>query len=103
MEDITTRVQRLKRPPLLVRTARFGLDDYNRVLHLRRLLKSETPPGPAQALVRLLELEAVANENRRAKRAEYSVARHVEMLVAIMAEARILDATRQAAKNAAPV
>ncbi len=102
MEDILTRVSRINRPKLLVRTARHGIEHYNRVLHLRRLLKTETPPSPGRALTRLLELEALANEQRLAKRAEYSVARHVELLVALMCEARIMKASNAArARNLA--
>lgn len=93
MEDILTTISRLQRPALLVRTARFGLDEYNRVVHLRRLLKADVLPGPGAALIRLIELEAMTNATRLEKRAEYSVARHVETLVAIMAEARILRAS----------
>jgi len=93
MEDILTQISRLKRPTLLVRTARHGLEDYNRVVHLRRLLKTETLPGPGQAIVKLMEHEAVTNTQRTEKRAEYSVARHVELLVALMCEARILKAS----------
>lgn len=99
MEDVLTRVSRLQRPSLLVRTARHGLDDYNRVVHLRRLLKSEAIPGPAQAITKLLEVEAVTNEQRLANRAEYSVARHVELIVAIMSEAQVLKKASASRKN----
>lgn len=94
MQDVLTRVSSLKRPHLLVRTARHGIEDYNRVVHLRRLLKTETPPGPGKAILQLIELEAIADAQRVAKRAEYSVARHIEILVAVMCEARILKASR---------
>lgn len=55
MEDVLTRVLRLNRPTLLVRTARHGIEHYNRVIHLRRLLKTEVLPSPAQALNKLME------------------------------------------------
>ena len=100
MEDILTIVSRLKRPTLLVRTARHGIEDYNRLVHLRRLLKSEALPGPGQAIVKLLELEATVNEQRLAERAEYSVARHVEVMVALMCETRIFKASAAARKRA---
>lgn len=93
MEDVLTQVTRLKRPMLLVRTARHGLEDYNRVHHLRRLLRTEVLPGPAQAIMRLMEAEFGVNELRLGKRAEYSVARHIELIVALMCEARILKAS----------
>jgi len=59
MEDVLTMISRFKRPTLLVQTARHGLQNYNRIVHLRRLLKTEALPGPSQAIVRLIELEAV--------------------------------------------
>ena len=104
MEDVLTMLSRLKRPPLLIRTARHGLQDYNRIVHLRRLLKTEALPGPGQAIVRLMELEAVVDQLRVAKRAEYSVARHIEMIVAMMCEAQILktsNASRERAQSPA--
>jgi hypothetical protein len=104
MEDVLTKLSRLKRPTLLIRTARHGLQDYNRIVHLRRLLKTEALPGPGQAIVRLMELEAVVDQLRVAKRAEYSVARHIEMIVAMMCEARILktsNASRERAQSPA--
>ncbi|WP_296419228.1 DUF6477 family protein [Pseudooctadecabacter sp.] len=94
MQDVLTLISALKRPTLLVRTARHGVEDYNRCVHLRRLLKTETMPGPGKAIIKLMELEAVTNEQRIAKRADYSVARHIEILVALMCEARILKATK---------
>ncbi|MCW1951344.1 MAG: DUF6477 family protein [Octadecabacter sp.] len=94
MEDVLTMISRLKRPTLLVRTARHGLADYKRVLHLRRLLKTEAIPGPAQAIIRLMALEMELDLQRLSKRAEYSVAKHVETLVALMSEARILKASQ---------
>lgn len=93
MEDVLTQIARLKRPTLLVRTARHGMEDYNRVVHLRRFLKTDNLPGPGKAIVKLMELEAVLDAQRVAKRAEYSVARHVELIVALMCEARILKAS----------
>ena len=94
MEDVLTLISRLKRPTMLVRTARYGIDDYNRIVHLRRLLKAETVPGPGQAIIKLLEIEAVVNAQRIDQKAEYSVARHVELIVALMCEAQILKASK---------
>jgi len=96
MEDVLSLISRLKRPTLLVRTARHGIEDYNRVVHLRRLLKTEALPGPGRAIFKLMEIEAVVNEQRLDKSAEYSVAHQVELLVALMCEARILKASNAA-------
>jgi len=103
MEDILTQISRLKRPTLLVSTARHGIEDYSRVLHLKRLLRVDTLPGPAQAIVKLMEIEASVNALRLAKQAEYSVARHVELMVALMCEARILKASNASRTRAQTV
>ena len=94
MEDVLTMISRLKRPTLLVRTARHGLADYKRTLHLRRLLKTEAIPGPAQAIIKLMDVERELDSQRLDERAEYSIAKHVEALVALMCEANILKASQ---------
>lgn len=64
MEDVLTQITRLKRPTLLVRTARHGIEDYNRLMHLRRLLKTDNLPSPGKAVVKLMELETILNDQR---------------------------------------
>lgn len=96
MEDILVTVNRLHRPTLLVQTARHGLQDYCRTRHLRRVLKSDSLPRPGEAILRLLEIESHQDELRRAERAEYSFAGHIETLIALMCEARDLRAIRRA-------
>lgn len=93
MLDIQTRISKLCRPNLLVRAARFGLDDYVRNTHLKRILKTEIIPRPAPAVVELLEIESMLNTARKEKQATYSVARHVDVMIALMAEAATLVAT----------
>ena len=90
MTDITQMLANLRRPRLLIRAARFGQADYNRTRDLRRLLKSVTPPTPLRAVGALIDKEAALEETRRAGDASYSVSRHVEVLIALMAEARLL-------------
>ncbi len=85
-------LEKLSRPRLLIRAARFGLADYRREPALRRLLKTAVVPGPAEALERLLGLEATLEAARRSGAAGYAVARHVEVLIALMGEARLLRA-----------
>jgi len=38
MQDIMTQISQLKRPDLLVRAARFGIDEYSRTRHLPRFI-----------------------------------------------------------------
>lgn len=94
MKDIFSQVQDLRRPRLLIRAARHGADEYQRDQHLKRHLGLGPLPRNGQALIRLMESEAVLNEQRRGNDAEYSLIKHVDVLIAIMGEARLLRASR---------
>ena len=83
-------VQKLRRPRLLIRAARAGSEDYRRESHLPRLLGYGALPRPGAALMRLMEMEREQDDARRAEGASYSIARHVDLLVAMMGEARLL-------------
>lgn len=87
MTDFRAILAQLSRPRLLVRAARFGIDDYRRDRDLRRLTDQSRPEA---ALPRLLEQEEMLEQKRRADDASYSVARHIEVLIALMAETRLL-------------
>lgn len=89
MTDAPATLARLRRPALLIRAARAGLAEYDRARDLRRLLPRAGQPAPGRALAALVEAEALADADRRAGRAGYSVVRHVGLLVALLAEARI--------------
>jgi Family of unknown function (DUF6477) len=88
MPDFRALLADLRRPQLLIRAARFGLVDYRRDRDLRRLIQREVPP--ARALTQLLEVEAQIEETRKAGDAAYSVNRHVDVLIALLGEARLL-------------
>jgi hypothetical protein len=95
MTDPFTRLAALRRPRLLLQAARHGLREYRRERRLRRLLPGTIMPGTAlpdegAAVAPLLEVEAQLEEARRARDAGYSPARHVEVLIALVAEARAL-------------
>jgi hypothetical protein len=94
MIDLLGRIALLRRPRLLVHAARFGLEDYVRAHHLPRLLQGRVPARSGDALMRLLELEAELDAKRIEKAATYTIAAHVDVLIAIMGEARDLRATR---------
>ena len=89
MTDPQTYLKSLRRPRLLVRAARLGLPEYNRARSLRRLFPGEAKPMPGQAFERLVEHEAALDQIRRDGAAAYSAAHHVELLVALMDEARL--------------
>lgn len=90
MKDISSMIRALRRPVLLIRAARAGALSYNRKAHLRRVLSDTTPPRPAEAALRLIELEAEINEQRITNAAHYSVVRHVDVMVALLGEAQLL-------------
>ncbi len=92
MQDILGMVQQLRRPRLLVRAARIGAQEYRRDPHLMRVLGQTALPRPGSAMMKLMDLEAALNESRCSDDASYSISRHVEVLAAMMGEARLLRA-----------
>lgn len=96
MTDLLALLDTLKRPRLLINAARLGLVDYRREMHLPRQLGGHRPACSRDALHQLMDLEHEMNNRRRACAAEYSAARHVGLLIAMMAEARILRCSQRA-------
>ncbi|MGR3436898.1 MAG: DUF6477 family protein [Shimia sp.] len=94
MQDIVTMLSNVKRPRLLIQAARHGEAHYARDRHLRRLLYVDSVPRPGEAAIRLMEIERRLNDQRTGSDAAYDVARHVEILIAMMGEARLLTASR---------
>ena len=99
MTDSTTALDALRRPSLLIRAARFGLADYNRGRVLNKIFGGRVPAAGAATLDELIDHELRHDEIRRAGDASYSIAGSadlvmaqlmVEVLVALMAEARML-------------
>ncbi len=90
MTDALDLLKTLRRPRLLIRAARFGIVDYNRDRDLKRLMKSASTPTPTRAVDSLMEEEARLEQIRKTGDGTYSVSRHVEVLIALMAEARLL-------------
>lgn len=92
MLDLLGMIASLNRPRLLVSAARFGVEDYDRALHLCRLIGGPRPPRFGEAILRLLDAESALEHKRAADAADYSAARHVAVLVALLGEARLLRA-----------
>ncbi len=90
MSELRQLVYSLRRPRLLIRAARAGMADYRRDRDLKRLMRTATLPAPTGAVERLLEEERGLELTRKAGAASYSVMRHVEVLIALMAEAQLL-------------
>jgi len=94
MKDILGILNDLRRPRLLLRAARLGADEYSRDQHLKRHLGYGALPRSGPALMRLLELESDINDKRRTSDASYSLVKHVDVLIAVLGEARLLRASR---------
>jgi hypothetical protein len=93
MQDVLSIITGLSRPRLLVSAARFGIDNYRRSTQLPRLLGCSAAPRTGPAAMQLVSIEADLNEKRRNNAADYSVARHVDILIALMAEAQLIRAS----------
>ncbi len=88
MTDLRKVVTSLRRPRLLVRAARIGVQDYNRDRDLRRLTGQSRTPSPVTAVTALLETEGALETTRKTGDASYSAMDHVDVLIALMAEVR---------------
>lgn len=95
MTDFRRLLSDLRRPALLLRAARFGLADYQRDRDLKRLLSEAAAGGPEKTLPRLLREERLLEETRRAGDASYSLTRHIELLIALLAEVSLLPKSHQ--------
>ena len=94
MKDIHSLLASLHRPRILMRAARIGAQDYRRAVHLPRLLGYGVLPRHAEALMRLVDVEADMETQRTTSDPCYSIARHVDVLIAIVGEARELRALK---------
>lgn len=90
MTDFAQVLAALRRPRLLIRAAHHGVADYNRNRDLKRLLSGQAP-APREAVARLIDEERALEEARRDGGAAYSVARHVDVMIAILAEMRLVN------------
>jgi hypothetical protein len=89
MQDFSAILANRRRPSLLVRAARFGLPDYRRDRDLTRLIGPANGEGGPALLPALLEAESQMEAQRREGDLGYSIARHIELLAALMAEVRL--------------
>ncbi len=94
MQDILSMLNALHRPSLMMRAARIGAQEYRRATHLPRLLGYGVLPRHGAALLKLMEIEAGLEDQRTASDASYSLIRHIDVMIAMVAEARILRAAQ---------
>ncbi|WP_339112591.1 DUF6477 family protein [Thioclava sp. GXIMD2076] len=91
MTEFDNRLEKLKRPKLLVRAARIGAALYKPERDLRRIMVLYQITNTADILTQLLEKEAEIDSVRRrvaTQWGKYDPARHIELLAAIIWEAR---------------
>ncbi|MDU8926880.1 DUF6477 family protein [Alisedimentitalea sp. MJ-SS2] len=100
MTDFISILDRLHRPRLLIQAARAGCEDYRRAPHLRRLLGQSDLPRHREALAQLIEIEDGMNQQRQAGENGYSLVAHVDVLIAMMAEAQLVRALNPAEQAA---
>ncbi len=89
MPDPITRLGRLNRPQLLVRAAHLNLVDYRRERSLKSLVAEAAGCAGHGTFDALCLLEAELEAARQSGGAGYSIARHVEVLAAMIFEARL--------------
>jgi len=79
----------LRRPRLLVRAARHGLSEYRRPRDLKRITGYADTTSTRRVTARLMDMEHNMEERRVAGDSSYEPARHIELLVALMAESKL--------------
>lgn len=95
MNDLMSMLSALHRPRLMMRAARIGAEDYRRSTHLPRLLGDGFPARHGAAILRLLDIESALEEQRVHGDPGYRMVRHLDTLIAIIGEARELNASQQ--------
>ena len=91
MNDLMTQLRARHRPALLIRAARIGQADYVRRRDLARILRTSSLPSTGAAIVALMEREAELDERRTSGASGYTSCAHIEVLAALMGEARALQ------------
>lgn len=99
MSDIMITISALKRPKLLVQAAKLGASNYKRARDLRSALGAE--PTKRQTLGALIAAEDMMETVRLSGNGAYSAERHIRVLTALIAEARVLERLRPAPSVAA--
>ena len=93
MQDILARLRGIRRPAILVQAGSIGARTYRRGPALRRILGKAPPSRSAVVLVQLIDIEADLNARRKKTDAGYNLVRHIEVMIALNAEAAILRET----------
>jgi hypothetical protein len=95
MTDLLHAHPALRRPKILIRAARAGVTDYRRDRDLKRILRTAKASGD-RAIGTLMAEEDRLETNRTTGEAPYNLHRHIAVLTALIAEARLLPSARAA-------
>ncbi len=90
MSDFAQMLHALRRPKILIRAARAGVVDYRRERDLKKLLRQQAAGASARAIDSLLAEETRLEATRTSGEGTYNLQRHVAILTAIIAEARMV-------------
>lgn len=88
MTDLFKTFSSIRRPRMMIRAAKIGLQVYRGDRDLDRILGHKATG--ARAVAELLDHEQNLETRRLTGDATYSIARHVDILIALMAECRWL-------------
>ena len=94
MQDALTILHKLRRPKMLMRAAQIGVAEYKRVAHLPRLLGYGRMPKQSEAILKLIEIEKNLKALRKAGEFADNLLRHIDVMIAIVGEARDLRASQ---------
>jgi len=88
-----------KRPKLLIRAARLGVRNYKRERDLKRLTRSQRLMSPVCAVENLMAQEDDLEQARLDKDRNYSIGRHVDILVALIGETALIARHKSATET----
>ena len=87
MFDTAAYLKSLRRPGLLVRTAKLAMSQFNREAILFKIFGFELSDDPNDVIKDLIEREDEINVQRKTGDVTYNIARHISILTALMHEA----------------
>ena len=94
MQDALTILHKLRRPKMLMRAAQIGVAEYKRVAFLPHLLGYGRMPKQSEAILKLIEIEKNLKALRKAGESADNLLRHIDVMIAIVGEARDLRASQ---------
>ncbi|SLN18546.1 hypothetical protein PSA7680_00645 [Pseudoruegeria aquimaris] len=92
MDDPAPLLAAIRRPRLLLSAAQHVCLNYNRSRDLPRLLGLLSPRDMAGCLQALVGAEQTMETKRKTGDATYSITRHIQLLAALISEARLTSA-----------